>query len=198
MPFQVENTDWNRHHGQDPCLLGNWVEHRAANETVNSNRNEKGRYVDHKDLIKQQVSGSEDLTNRNISVSQQAAKMVFEKPQTKPSLGKQRALIEAELLKQARNELSAAEEVKAARSWISTFKADFGQPSDELPQDVDPEKLQRYSNPITYWNNQALFLQGNVNTTIPAHALKSQANEANVRFGKRTAFSTPIAHAMDA
>ncbi|KAJ3100253.1 hypothetical protein HDU97_002389 [Phlyctochytrium planicorne] len=124
-------------------------------------------------------------------------------------IGKRRALIEADLMKRAMEELEEPTVDRSAKEWVSTAHSDFCQ-----GKVGDPKRLQKKScyvgvsgpqygwdvpqphqnlkhleHPITFWSDHATKGSG---TVICSSKPEELGATGGVRFGKHAAFSTPI------
>ncbi|KAJ3412029.1 hypothetical protein HDV05_001359 [Chytridiales sp. JEL 0842] len=112
----------------------------------------------------------------------------------KGKMGKRRALVEAEMMKQALDEMKEAPTDKTAKNWVSTAHNDYIPFSAKKIEDLGKgDEAQKFSHPITFWTDQALKGTSTVIcSSTPAEVHHTAAELGGVRFGRHAAFSTPI------
>ncbi|KAJ3114094.1 hypothetical protein HDU96_002554 [Phlyctochytrium bullatum] len=230
------SVDWNRHRGVGATLLENWVEERAVGEKILDERSSIARLSKqgHGDILTHREPGSathdDTFLTTNHATYDPTAAAASAQPNAPPlrhggphnpgtataarlgsgPLGKRRAMIEAELLKKAMEELKESPTDRSAKEWISTAHNDYGHGQVGNPRRLidktpfvgvsgphygwdisrpDEAKLKRFETPITFWSDHATKGAGTVICSSKTEELEATHG---ARFGRHAAFSTPI------
>ncbi|KAI8928520.1 hypothetical protein BC831DRAFT_397471 [Entophlyctis helioformis] len=214
-----QGTDWNRHHGVGATLLENWVEERAIGDVVIQERSDIAKLSrnGHKDILTHPGGNRPTQTT-----TKEAYAAISRPDPSKVNLGKRRQLMEAELLKLAiKSQTEPLQQPSSSKEWLSTTKDDFSHSDVYGPLNkLGESPLDKYARPITFWTDFAAKGSGTAICSTPATVLHARghgkhvddkrpvgarcrrtprgqvhqhhASPAAIRFGKHSAFSTPI------
>ncbi|KAJ3206511.1 hypothetical protein HDU67_008143 [Dinochytrium kinnereticum] len=238
-------TDWNRHHGVGATLLENWVEERAVGERNILDERASIAHLSkqgHKDILTHVPAaagghGQPQPASQSLKTTHQATFTASSPVHHHPTanrhssssstsvhnhhpttlMGKRRALIEAELMKRAMEELKEPPVDRSSAEWISTAHQDYaangfsdggrgrgaagggvgrrgnfvGVSGPQYGWDVqgNVETSPHFDHPITFWSDHATKGAGTVICSSKTNELQATGG---VRFGKHAAFSTPI------
>ncbi|ORX56581.1 hypothetical protein BCR36DRAFT_367550 [Piromyces finnis] len=135
-------------------------------------------------LEKQEKENKSNMPYQNV----QAATNAFQKHNMGP--GKKGRMMEAELMELAKKQLES-EPDDGVDEWKSTFQQDYCfdfKSSVKLP---DQETIQKYSVPITYWNDNIKNKDINVYSSTSENE-KEQCQGNDIRFPRHTNFTKSI------
>ncbi|KAH6591058.1 hypothetical protein BASA50_009058 [Batrachochytrium salamandrivorans] len=172
-------ANWNKHHGVGATLIENWVEEQAVGDLIISERSDVRNLSrdGHKDIIFQ--SNAKPIVPM-ISTSKEAYSAIPLFGSSKPSLGKRRQFMEAEMLKIAISDQQEQPLVNSSKMWQSTTMHDFAHtdiypPLNKLGSKLpDQDQLDKFDKPITFWSDYAAKGSGTAICSIPAQTLHTQ------------------------
>ncbi|KAH9277330.1 hypothetical protein BASA83_000197 [Batrachochytrium salamandrivorans] len=145
-------ANWNKHHGVGATLIENWVEEQAVGDLIISERSDVRNLSrdGHKDIIFQ--SNTKPIVPM-ISTSKEAYSAIPLFGSSKPSLGKRRQFMEAEMLKIAISDQQEKPLVNSSKMWQSTTMHDFAHTDIYPPLNKLGSKLpDQFDKPITFWS----------------------------------------------
>ncbi|KAH6561760.1 hypothetical protein BASA62_009590 [Batrachochytrium salamandrivorans] len=197
-------ANWNKHHGVGATLIENWVEEQAVGDLIISERSDVRNLSrdGHKDIIFQ--SNAKPIVPM-ISTSKEAYSAIPLFGSSKPSLGKRRQFMEAEMLKiaisdQQEQPLDQSFQIRTNLiSLISQLHSGATMLQKEVEQPFAPyqHKLftpkgfpgsgKRFDNKVAVDENQSSVLGHRA-----GQIHEMDASNVPIRFGKHPMFSTPI------
>ncbi|KAI9193332.1 uncharacterized protein BJ171DRAFT_637905 [Polychytrium aggregatum] len=192
---------WNRANGVGQTLMENWVEERAVGEKIVEERENMARVskMGHSGILTHGSTAFPKATSYTDTFT------ASHRDASKHSVGKRRQMLEAELMKQALDEMKEPPIDRSAKDWLSTNHSDYShmdyyEPVRDLGS-VRPsqEELQKHDMPVTFWSDHAVRGHGTVICSTTSKQLTNLGIPvgdehlcAIKRFGRHTAFTTPI------